>query len=111
MMTEMQVLAHFKRLEKPVLERWIAAGWVKPARSESGLLFDEVDVARTHLLCDLAYDMALGEDELGMVLSLIDRLHTTRLMLRAMSAAVERQPQDVRDAVTAHVRILLTEQK
>ena len=104
MMTEIEIVARFERLERPVLERWIAAGWVRPVASADGYLFDEVDVARTHLLCDLAFDMALGDDELGMVLSLVDRLHATRSMLRALLAAVARQPEEVRASILAEVR-------
>ena len=106
MMTEIEIVARFERLEKSMLERWIAAGWLKPTVSQSGYLFDEMDVARTHFLCDLAFAMELGDEELAMVLSLVDRLHATRSVLRELLAAVERQPQEVRDAILADVRRL-----
>ena len=76
-----------------MLQRWIAAGWVKPQASGAGFLFDEADVARTHLLCDLSFDMELRDEELAIVLSLIDRLNGTRTMLQALTAAVQSQPR------------------
>ena len=41
MITEAEIVARFGRLEAHVLQRWIAAGWVKPRESGAGLLFDE----------------------------------------------------------------------
>ena len=87
MITEAEIVARFGRLEVHVLQRWIAAGWVKPRESGAGFLFDEADVARTHLLCDLSFDMELHDEELAIVLSLIDRLNGTRTMLQALTAA------------------------
>ncbi|MBI4724858.1 MAG: hypothetical protein HY765_07730 [Rhodomicrobium sp.] len=107
MITETEIVARFSRLEVHVLDRWIAAGWLKPSESEAGFLFDEADVARAHLLCDLCYEMELGEDELAMVLSLIDRLNATRALLQAMTSAVQRQPAEVRSAILAEARALL----
>lgn len=107
MFTETEVVARFARLEMHVLQRWIAAGWVKPCEDASGFLFDDADVARTHLICDLAFDMELKDEELAIVLALIDRLNSTRTMLGALSAAVQSQPAQVRDAILAEFRTLL----
>ena len=107
MITEAEIVARFGRLEVHVLQRWIAAGWVKPEASGAGFLFDEADVARTHLLCDLSFDMELHDEELAIVLSLIDRLNGTRTMLQALTAAVESQPAPVRGAILAEMRALL----
>jgi chaperone modulatory protein CbpM len=107
MITEAQVLDRFARLDAQVLEHWIAAGWLKPHRGGEGFLFDETDIARTHLLCDLRYDMDLRDEEMTMVLSLIDQLHSTRALLRAMTSAVHTQPDEIREAIFTHVRIHL----
>jgi chaperone modulatory protein CbpM len=107
MITETEIVARFSRLDAHVLEHWIAVGWLKPQRSDEGFLFDETDVARTHLLCDLCYDMDLRDEELTIVLSLIDQLHSTRTLLRAMTAAVHSQPGEIREAILTTVRLNL----
>jgi chaperone modulatory protein CbpM len=104
MITETEIVARFSRLETHVLQRWIAAGWLKPQENGTGFLFDDTDVARTHLLCDLSFDMGLRDEELAIVLSLVDRLNGTRTMLRALTVAVQSQPAEVRDAILAEMR-------
>ena len=103
--TETEVVARFRQLNAQVLDHWIAAGWLKPRRADEGFVFDEADVARTHLLCDLCYDMELGDEEMAMVLSLMDQLNSTRSLLRAMTAAVHSQPNEIREAILTRVRL------
>lgn len=105
--TEAEIVARFTRLEPHVLRRWIAAGWLKPLDSSTGFLFDDADIARAHLLCDLSFDMDFRDEELAVVLALIDRLNGTRTMLRALTAAVQKQPGEVREAILGEMRALL----
>lgn len=107
MITETQIVARFARLDAHALEQWIAVGWLKPHRGDEGFLFDETDVARTHLLCDLRYEMELGDEELTMVLSLIDQLQSMRTLLKAMTSAVHSQPDEIREAILMRVRVHL----
>ncbi len=58
-------------------------------------------------MCDLCYDMDLRDEELTMVLSLIDQLHSTRTLLRAMTTAVHSQPDEIREAILTTVRLHL----
>lgn len=103
-LTEQMVLAEIRRLTRRDLHLWMREGWVRPAMSESGPLFDEIDVARLRLLCDLRKEMALPADALPVVLTLIDRLHQTRRDLCVLLEALEDQPEDVRRAVVARLR-------
>lgn len=75
-----------------------------PALGEAGPIFDEMDVARLRLLCDLRKEMALPTDALPVVLALIDRLHRTRRDLRLLIEALADQPEDVRRAVRDRLR-------
>ena len=98
-LTEEMVLTEIRRLTRRDLRLWTDEGWVRPAIGETGPIFDEIDVARLRLLCDLRKEMGLTGDAMPVVLSLIDRLHETRRDLRALAEALAAQPADVRHAV------------
>lgn len=93
---EQTVVAHVKRVELKELRIWVRKGWVRPAQSDRGPIFDEVDIARIRLLCDLKKDMSLPTNALPVVLTLVDRLTQTRRELRTLTDALEKQPEDVR---------------
>ena len=65
--TEETVLTIIRRLNRRELRFWMREGWVRPAMSEAGPVFDEVDVARLRLLCDLRKEMALPTDAVPVV--------------------------------------------
>lgn len=101
---ERAVVARVRRVTLRELRAWVRDGWVRPAEGTSGPVFDELDIARVRLVCDLRKDMALPGDALPVVLSLIDQLHGMRRDLRALAEAVEDQPEEVRRAVLHAVR-------
>lgn len=103
-LTEQMVLTRIRRLTRRDLQHWIREGWVRPAMGATEPVFDEIDVARLRLLCDLRKDMALPADTVPVVLTLIDRLHETRRELRLLVEAVGDQPEDVRRAVISRLR-------
>jgi len=96
---EQMVVARIKRVTLRDLRFWVREGWVRPAHGEAGPVYDNVDIARIRLLCDLKKDMSLSSDALPVVLTLIDRLHETRRELRALKEALAHQPDDVRQTV------------
>lgn len=102
---ERAVVARIERLTTRELRRWVREGWVRPAHGEGGPVFDDLDVARLRLLCDLRKDMGLPLDTVPTVLTLIDHLHHTRRELRRLTEALEEQPTEVRRAVLAAVRL------
>ncbi len=101
---ENMVVAHVRRVTLRDLRFWVREGWVRPAQGTAGLVFDKVDIARVRLLCDLKKDMSLSTDALPVVLTLIDRLHQTRRELRALTEALEEQPDDIRRTVVETFR-------
>jgi len=101
---ENMVVARVERVTLRDLRFWVREGWVRPAQGAAGLVFDKVDIARVRLLCDLKKDMLLPTDALPVVLALIDRLHQTRRELRALTQALEEQPDDVRRTVIEKFR-------
>lgn len=101
---EQTVVAQVRRVELRELRIWVKKGWVRPSLSETGPVYDEVDIARIRLLCDLKKDMSLPTKSLPVVLSLIDQLHQTRRELRALATALADQPEDVRKVVAAKLK-------
>lgn len=101
---ERTVVARIERLSLRELRLWVREGWVRPAQGERGPVFDEIDIARLRLLCDLRKDLALPSDVMPTVLALIDQLHRTRRDLRRLTEALDEQPAEVRRAVIASVR-------
>ena len=103
---ERTVVTEIGRLTIRELRLWVREGWMQPALGEDGPVFDDLDIARARLICDLKKDMGLTNDALPVVLSLLDGLHRTRRDLRRLTAALEEQPQEVRRAVVARYRSL-----
>ena len=101
---ERTVVARIERLTLRELRLWVREGWVRPATGERGPVFDDLDVARLRLICDLRKELALPADVMPTVLTLIDQLHRTRRDLRCLAQALDEQPEEVRSAVIASVR-------
>lgn len=96
---EQEVVATVRRLKLRELRVWVRNGWLCPAEGDDGPLFDELDVARIRLICDLQKEMALQADAIPVVLSLLDQLHGLRRELRGLAEAVDRQPDATRRAI------------
>lgn len=103
-LAERDVVATVRRVELRELRLWVREGWIRPAESERGPLYDELDVARIRLVCDLRKEMSLPTDAVPVVLSLIDQLHGLRREMRGLAEAVERQPDETRQAIIAAYR-------
>lgn len=78
------------------LRVWVREGWVLPAEDEAGPVFDEADVARVRLVCDLRDRLEIEEATIPVILSLVDQVHGLRRELRALADAVGQQPESVR---------------
>ena len=83
------VLTRVSGLDAPRLEAWIAEGWVRPARQEGRLLFEEIDIARCRLILELHEELEVNEAAMPVVLHLLDQLHQTRRQLRRLAQAIE----------------------
>ena len=100
MMRIATVIALFPNLSEPELTGWIARGWVRPEGAEPDFVFQEIDVARVRLVHDLLHAMALAEDAVSLVLSLLDQVYDLRARLHAVVRAVDQQPEAVRQAIS-----------
>jgi len=100
MMTLSEVVLTVQRIDRVELSRWIELGWVMPEpREPEEPVFSDVDVARVCLICDLVHDMAVEEETMPLVLSLLDQVYSLRRQLNALTSAIQRQPEDVRRAI------------
>lgn len=95
-LTEAQVVEIVGTLSVKDLRLWIREGWISPAGGDAGPVFDETDLARIRLVCELRDDLALNQEAVPVVLSLVDQLYGLRRELKALAQAIDRQPEDVR---------------
>ncbi|HEY4135053.1 MAG TPA: chaperone modulator CbpM [Alphaproteobacteria bacterium] len=93
------------KLERRVLTAWIEEGWVAPARDGEGYSFDEVDAARVGFIVELTQELAIGEEAVPVVLSLVDQLNALHITVRKVLEAIEDLPEPGRGRIAA----LLTE--
>ena len=90
-------------IDAAVLDRWIENGWVRPDVLSGAVLFQEIDVARVRLIAELHYDLAVGEEAVPLVLSLLDQLYGSRRQVRLMREVLAAQPDAVRRAILAEM--------
>jgi len=83
------VCARFSRLDPADLRRWIAEGLVRPDQAPEGLVFQEIDVERVRLILDLRDEMAVEEETLPLVLSLLDQVYELRRRLKQAGVTLE----------------------
>ncbi|MEM1130116.1 MAG: chaperone modulator CbpM [Pseudomonadota bacterium] len=96
---ELAVVAEVRRITLTELRLCVSEGWIRPSQSEAGPVFDDLDIARLRLVCDLRSEMSLPDDAVPVVLSLIDQLHGMRRELKSLARAIDGQPENIRQAI------------
>ncbi len=104
MMRVSAVVALYPGLRETELMAWVERGWVRPDRDDNDWVFQEIDVARVGLVHDLREAMAVQEETMPLVLSLLDQVYALRGQMRAIAKALETQDEAVRAAVLAAIR-------
>ncbi|MGH7124820.1 MAG: chaperone modulator CbpM [Stellaceae bacterium] len=100
-MTDIVAVSRLYGLEVRELEHWIGEQWVLPESGAAGYIFHEVDVARVRLIVEMKRELAIDEEAIPVVLRLLDQLYALRRRLKAVTAAIESLPPDLREAVMA----------
>jgi chaperone modulatory protein CbpM len=85
MITEREFLER-ARLDRQTLTVWIEEEWLIPARQTDELAFTDMDLARANLIRDLKDNMGVNHEGLGVILHLLDQMHSLR---RALAAALD----------------------
>ena len=93
------VLRAVEGLQAAELERWVTANWVAPAGEAEDWRFTALDVARVRLIVELRHDLAVEEETLPLVLSLLDQVYTLRRQVRTLKRGIDAQPEAVRRAI------------
>lgn len=70
------------------LARFVAEGWVAPDAKDG---FGEADLARVRLIVELRHDLAIDDEAMPLVLSLLDQVYTLRRQLRLVCSLVEQR--------------------
>lgn len=103
MKTLSEVVVLVGRVDRVELHRWVELGWVVPERpareARTEPAFSEIDIARVRLICDLRHDLAVEEETMPLVLSLLDQLYEMRRQIKALREVLQRQPDEVRRAI------------
>jgi chaperone modulatory protein CbpM len=103
MKTLSEVVVLVGRVDRVELHRWVELGWIVPERAggegRAELAFSEIDIARVRLICDLRHDLAVEEETMPLVLSLLDQLYSMRRQMKALTGALRQQPDEVQRAV------------
>jgi chaperone modulatory protein CbpM len=92
-----------RRIAVPEAEiiHWVDLCWLRPRGVPGAWHFDELDEARVRLIAELRA-LALDEEAMPVVLSLLDQLHATRSRLRLLQRAIdEAAPDTVRARLAA----------
>ena len=102
------VIALVPDVSEADLADWVERGWVLPAGAAPDWRFAEIDVARVRLVHDLRHTLALENETLPVVLSLLDQLYDQRRALAAVLDAVGTLPAPAREALLAALRARMT---
>lgn len=102
-LTEDEVIAAIRRLDRARLSRFLQAEVIRPADAGGRMVYRQIDIARIELLCDLCDDFDFGDEALAMVMGLVDQLHGTRGDLRELMRALAQEPEEVRLRIMARL--------
>ena len=92
MITEREFLER-ARLDRRTLTVWIEEEWLIPGSTADELAFTDMDLARANLIHDLKDKMGVNDAGLGVVLHLLDQMHSLRRALAAtLESARDRRP-------------------
>ena len=86
------VVLRIDGLDAADLTRWIDNDWVRPQGPLGDWRFQEIDVARARLICELRDDLRIDEDTMPVVLLLLDQLYRLRRQMHELGSALERRP-------------------
>ena len=88
MITLHRLCAVVRGVREAELRAWIENDWVRPEHVAGEPRFAEADVARIRLIVELRDAMAVGEEAIPVVLSLMDQLYDERRRVQTLCEAI-----------------------
>lgn len=74
-------------VQSDALDAWVSAGWLIPRHNGKSPSFQEIDLARVHLIHDLQV-MGVNEEAIPIILGLVDQLYGLRGAFRTLLAEI-----------------------
>lgn len=81
-------------LDNETLEVWIEEQWLVPQGPGTAPEFSEVDLARADLIRDLQRDLGVNNEGVGVILHLLDQIHSLRHAIGSMRPTIGRATSD-----------------
>jgi chaperone modulatory protein CbpM len=78
------------------VERWIGAELLRAEGKPGAWEFEEIDVARLRLILELRHELAVEEETLPVILSLVDQLYDMRRRIKRLNDALADIPAELR---------------
>lgn len=94
------------RTDRVELLQWVEEGWVVPAQPAPAggePAFSDLDIARVQLICELRCDLAIADETMPVILSLLDQVYGLRRQIDRLTDAVQEQPTEIRQAILARL--------
>jgi chaperone modulatory protein CbpM len=95
------------RIDRTMIEEYIAHEWVRPRRKKTTWYFEEIDIARLELICHLVQEIEVNNEGMDVVLSLLDQLYGLRAHMKHLTHAIKRQPPKVRSEIMTIIKRLV----
>jgi chaperone modulatory protein CbpM len=76
------------QLDQETLEVWIGEEWLIPIATETEPAFSEADLARAELIQELKRDLGVNDEGVGVILNLLDQVHSLRTALAEVLQSV-----------------------
>ena len=72
------------QLDQETLEVWIEEEWLAPSETAGEPEFSDMDLARAKLIRELKHDMGVNDEGVGIILNLLDQMHSLRKAMADM---------------------------
>ena len=81
------------QLDQETLEVWIEEEWLVPGGTAGEPAFSDVDLARVKLIRDLKEDMGVNDEGVGIILNLLDQMHSLRKAVFGVMPSIRERPK------------------